>query len=896
MEIRLFRTPQQIQGRLLSLAGLFLFAYAISISLAPAVRVGAWTGEINWGVWLALATWAAVFALANQQVNKLLPEHDPYLLPVAGLLMGWGLMEISRLAPTFGLRQSAWLAAAMALFVLALRLPASLRYLRRYKYVWLTSGLVLAALTLVFGTNPMGSGPRLWLGCCGMYLQPSEPLKLLLVIYLSAYLADRQFVLPGRGGKSAGQWPGQLMPMLAPTLLMTGLALSIMIVQRDLGAATLFLFIYAVMVYLALGDVRILAIGALGVIVSAVAGYALYDLVRVRVDAWLNPWLDPSGRSFQIVQSLLAVANGGVFGRGPGLGSPGLVPVAHSDFILSAIIEETGLVGAVGLFLLVGLLVQRGLRLAINAPGTFRRLLAAGLSAQLAGQALLIIGGNLRLLPLTGVTLPFVSYGGSSLLFSCLSLLLLVRLSSEQRGASLALSDHRPYFQTGGALALGLLAAALLTGWWAVYRSPALLARTDNARRSIADRYVPRGALRDRQNRLITATSGKPGSYLRQTFYPDLGPIVGYTHPIYGQAGLEETLDPYLRGLVGYPETYVAWRLFLTGQPPLGLDVHLTIDLEQQRRLDSILGNQVGAAVLLNASSGEILALASHPGFDFNTLDQTWADLLVDQNAPLLNRTLQGLYPPGAALGPLLLAANNLQGTATANLAPVSLQSGDQTLVCALDVQDQSWARLVTAGCPNAVARLGELLGSQALLTLFKQSGLYQEPGLDLPAATSSEPQRIEDAFRAGVGLPGLNSDEQPALKISPVQLALALTPLSNNGMQPTPHLVLGYQDPQGAWQVLPGNKADLPVLSSSHARSAAEALADPVLPVWSSLSYLAGDPQTGTHGLTWYTAGTLPAWQAAPLVLVVLLEDSNPQLALDIGQAMVREVLAINP
>jgi cell division protein FtsW (lipid II flippase) len=895
LEIQPFRTPQQIQGRLLSLAGLFLFAYATSISLSPSVRVGTWTGEINWSVWISLAAWTAVFALVNQQVNKILPEHDPYLLPAAGLLMGWGLLEISRLAPTFGLRQSAWLVAAMALFILALRLPAGLRYLRRYKYVWLTSGLVLAALTLVFGTNPMGSGPRLWLGCCGMYLQPSEPLKMLLVIYMAAYLADRQFILPGLEGNSSSLWPGRLVPMLAPTLLMTGLALSIMIVQRDLGAATLFLFIYAVMVYLALGDIRILAIGALGVVASAVAGYWLYDVVRVRVDAWLNPWLDPSGRSFQIVQSLLAVANGGVLGRGPGLGSPGLVPVAHSDFIFSAIVEETGLVGAVGLFLLVGLLVQRGLRLAINAPGTFRRLLAAGLSVQLAGQALLIIGGNLRLLPLTGVTLPFVSYGGSSLLFSCLTLLLLVKLSSEQHSAPVSLSDPRPYFQMGGVLALGLAAAALLTGWWAVYRSPELLARTDNARRSIADRYVLRGALRDRQNRLIIATSGKPSSYLRQSFYPDLGPITGYTHPVYGQAGLEEILDPYLRGLTGYPESYIVWQLFLTGSPPPGLDVRLTIDLEQQRRLDSHLSGRVGAAVLLNASTGEILALASHPGFDLNTLDQTWAELLVDQDAPLLNRTLQGLYPPGTALGPLLLAASELPGSAPANPAPVSLQNGDQALACALEVPDQTWAGLVAAGCPNAVARLGELLGSQALLTLYQRSGLYKEPGLDLPAATSSEPLKIEDALRAGIGLPGL-TDEQPALKISPVQLALALAPLSNSGILPAPHLVLGYLDPQGNWQVLPGMLDDQPVFTPASAHNAAEALADPVLPVWRSLSHLRGDPQTGASSLTWYTAGTLPSWQAAPLVLVVLLEDGNPQIAQEIGQAIIREVLAINP
>ena len=171
------------------------------------------------------------------------------------------------------------------------------------------------------------------MGCCGIYFQPSELLKLLLIVYLAAYLADRPV---------ESSPPSRLLPLLIPTLILTGLALLLLIFQRDLGTAAIFLVLYAVIVYSGTGDYRVLIFSILVLILAAIVGYALFDVVDLRVDAWINPWLDPSGRSYQIVQSLLAVANGGLIGRGPGMGNPGLVPIAQSDFIFSAISEESG--------------------------------------------------------------------------------------------------------------------------------------------------------------------------------------------------------------------------------------------------------------------------------------------------------------------------------------------------------------------------------------------------------------------------------------------------------------------------------------------------------------------------------------------------------------------------
>ncbi len=638
-------SPEQIQSRLLRIAGVFLFLYSIILTLAPAARERTWAVDYNWNQWLGLAVWLIIFTLLHFQTRSKLPDADPYILPIAALLTGWGILTIFRLIPTFGMRQTVWLLFCGIVFVLGLRLAPSLQFLRRYKYIWLTSGLLITALTIIFGVDPGGGTERAWLGCCGIYFQPSEPLKLLLVIFLAAYLADR---LP---------LSLRALPLLTPTAIVLIVALLLLVVQRDLGTASIFIFLFTIIYFVASGKKRILIISLAVLLVATLAGYFFFDLIRLRVDAWLNPWLDPSGRSFQIVQSLMAVANGGTSGRGPGLGSPSLVPVAISDFIFSAIAEETGLVGTLGMLTLIGLFAARGIRIALHAPDSFRRILAAGLTAYISAQSILIIGGNIRLLPLTGVTLPFVSYGGSSLLTSFLALLILLIISSQPDEEPASLPKPQPYLILAGLIGIGLFSLAIMNAWWAVWRGPAVLERTDNARRSIADRYVKRGSIVDSHEVPINITTGNSGEYLRTYLYPELAPVTGYTNPVYGQSGLESSLDQYLRGLQGNPASSIWWDHLVYGQPPPGLNVRLSLDLEIQQQADELLGTHDGAIVLLNASSGEILAMASHPTFDPNNLDAQATSLLQDPKSPLLNRAAQGVYPPGNALEPFFQAA-----------------------------------------------------------------------------------------------------------------------------------------------------------------------------------------------------------------------------------------------
>lgn len=814
------------QSRLLNLAALALALYSLALSLAPLVRARSLQADIAWQHWLGFFAWLGLFNLVHRTSTRRLPKRDPLLLPVAGLLMGWGLLTIYRLFPAFGLRQTGWMVFSMMVFVAGLRLSSNLRYLRHYKYLWLSGGLLLAALTLILGTNPLGYGPRMWLGCCGIYLQPSEPLKLLLVIYLAAYLADRfslsAFGAPTKPGAARIQKPA-LLPLLLPTLVMTGMALLVLLIQRDLGTASIFLFLYSVMVYIASGRRRVLLVAGVSLAIGSLAAYWLFDVVKLRINAWINPWLDPAGQSYQIVQSLIAVANGGLTGRGPGLGDPGLVPIPHSDFIFTAIFEESGLAGAIVLIGLIALLAGRAVRSALNSADPFQRYLAAGLAAYLGGQSILIIGGNLRMLPLTGVTLPFVSYGGSSLLVSVLSLLLLCLINNSQATQPALRPDPRPLLHLGTLLLAGLACATLVSVWWAVVRGPDLLTRTDNPRRAISDQTVRRGAILDRNDQPINLSEGEPGQYTRVARYTALGPVAGYTDPIYGQAGMEASLDEILRGIQGNPLPLIWWNLLVYGQPPPGIDLRTSLDLSLQTSADQLLQGNKGALVLLNASNGEILAMASHPTFNANRIQELGESLLQNPDSPLLNRAAQGLYPAGSALEPLLLA----EQIQPANLNP-----------------DQ-W------------------------VTLLGKYGMYTSPLLMLPVASSTAP--------SGQAASTARSD----LQASPLQIALAAASLSNNGVRPGPKLVTAIKEPERGWVLQPTLASSQRLFSEAQAKAAASKLAVSGQLFWQSLAVTS----LGDEVITWWLGGTLPEWNGAPLTLVVLLEEDNPTLAEEIGQ-----------
>lgn len=382
--------------------------------------------------WMGLIVWGACAALGSLALDRLLPRRDPLPFALAMLMSGWGLVAIERVAPNFAERQTLWLAVSAAALVIVAALPDVLRLLRAYRYTLLVLGLALLVGTILLGTNPSGQAgaPELWLGFGSIFFQPSEPLKIILVAFLASYLSEQYPVLRAEGIDLGGRL--RFSPRIyGPILLMWGISVVILIWQRDLGTAILFFVVFLVLLYVASGNTLLLLAGAGLVALAGTAAYWLFSVVQLRVDIWINPWPEANTRAYQIVQSLMAFAAGGIFGQGVGQGAPSYIPVVHSDFVFAAIGEEWGLLGVIVVIACFAALVMRGLRIAVLQGGRpFHTLLTVGLSAVVGLQSLLIMGGVLKLIPLTGVTLPYFSYGGSSLLTNFVIIALILRLSA----------------------------------------------------------------------------------------------------------------------------------------------------------------------------------------------------------------------------------------------------------------------------------------------------------------------------------------------------------------------------------------------------------------------------------------------------------------------------------
>jgi cell division protein FtsW (lipid II flippase) len=380
-----------------------------------------------WPVYAVAATFGVVHLVLVSTGHR----SDEVVLPVVACLAGIGIVLVTRLVPDAAPRQATWGGLGAIGAVVVACGPWETRRLERFKYAVLVAGIGLVAVTLVAGRDLNGSGDRLWLGLFGYVFQPSELLKVLLVTFLAGYLAEKREVILVAPTRTLGM-PIPPLAYLVPVVVMWGGCLVLLVVQRDLGSALLFYGTFLAMLYVSIGRVRYVLASLAVFGVAAVACYYLFAHVRLRVEVWLNPWVDPQGRSYQIVQAMYAMASGGLGGRGLGNGYPLYVPAVHTDYPFVAFAEEAGLAGSLALLLMYAILSVAGLGIALRARDQYRQLLATGLVSLIALQAVTIIGGNVRMMPLTGVTLPFVSYGGSSMLASWLIIGLLLRTSHEE--------------------------------------------------------------------------------------------------------------------------------------------------------------------------------------------------------------------------------------------------------------------------------------------------------------------------------------------------------------------------------------------------------------------------------------------------------------------------------
>ena len=374
-----------------------------------------------------------VYLAAHLVARFTVPHADPYLLPMAGLLTAIGVTEIYRLEPANAFRQGLWVIVGVGFFALTLwLLRRDYRRLESYKYLFGLSAITLLALPALPIIGETVNGARLWVAVGPLQFQPGELAKIMLIVFLAGYLREKREVLAQGRPKDFG-----------PLLLIWGGAMLVLVQTNDLGSALLYFGIFLAMLYVATGRALFVALGAALFVGGAAGVYQITPRVQERINTWLNPWDDPHGAGYQIVQSLYSVGNGGFGGSGLGKGTfestsgEAFIPYLNTDFIYSALAQELGLVGTAALLLVFMLIVARGMRIALLAQDGFSKLLAAGLTFGFALQTFIIVGGVLRLIPLTGITLPFVSYGGSSVVanFILLALLMLISHRSALRGS-----------------------------------------------------------------------------------------------------------------------------------------------------------------------------------------------------------------------------------------------------------------------------------------------------------------------------------------------------------------------------------------------------------------------------------------------------------------------------
>ena len=427
-------------------AELFLLVLALAVGIGAYAAVGIGVeGEVPADI-LAYGGWlAALVVVAHVAVRLVAPYADPVLLPLVAALNGLGLAIIHRLdlayeaqgvKHDYAQQQLIWMTLGVGLFVATLVLLRDHRVLQRFTYTTGLAAIVLLLLPLVPGLGKTINGARIWIGVGPFSFQPGEVAKVLLVAAFAGYLVLHRdaLALAGKRVLFVDLPRGR---DLGPVLAMWIVSLGILVFQRDLGSSLLFFGLFLIMLYVATERPGWLVVGGGLFLAGAYAAYTLFGHVAQRVDVWLNPFTyyadEKGGLSFQPVEAMFGMAWGGLIGRGFGDGTPERIPYANSDFVLAAIGEELGLTAVIAVVLMYGLIVERALRAALVCRDGFGKLLATGLAGVFALQVFVVIGGVMSLIPLTGLTTPFLSYGGSSLVANWVIIALLLRISDQAR-------------------------------------------------------------------------------------------------------------------------------------------------------------------------------------------------------------------------------------------------------------------------------------------------------------------------------------------------------------------------------------------------------------------------------------------------------------------------------
>jgi len=398
--------------------------------------------------------------VAHLSLRWLAPQADPVLLPLAALLNGMGYVFIAGLNHGEASAQAVWTGVGVTAFVVTLAVCPRAINLERYRYSLALVGVILLLLPLAPHIGEDINGARLWVHLGPLSFQPEEFAKLALGIFFASVLAERAELL-ATGTRRFGRWLVLEPKYLAPLLAAWGVSLLVLLAENDLGSSFLFFALFVGLLWVATGRAAYLVVGAVLFIGGAVFALDVIHHAQTRVQAWLDPWAHFATSGYQIIEGWFALGAGGMWGLGPGQGNPGIIPEASTDFIFAAIGEEIGLVGVSALLIAYLLMVGSGLRVAVRSQRSFTKLLATGFSLLIAVQVFVVVGGITRLIPITGITLPFVSYGGSSLVSNYILLAILLRISNDN-ATEQALAAERAVGANSTAFAQGYDGAAAL--------------------------------------------------------------------------------------------------------------------------------------------------------------------------------------------------------------------------------------------------------------------------------------------------------------------------------------------------------------------------------------------------------------------------------------------------
>ena len=693
-----------------------LIASAFPVTLLYALYVAGTGAALSFQTLAVPIGLFAAFTAAHIAARIFAPGADPAILPVVFLLSGIGITFVTRLAPSLAMSQLIILFASIALMIITLALVKNLDIVKRYKYTFGAIGILLLILPMFIGTEIYGS--KLWIRIGSFTIQPGEFAKIFIVLFLAGYLSENRELLSISSHSILGFKVPRLR-LLTPLFLVWGVCLLVVVFERDLGSALLFYTIFLMMLYAATGRVSYVVIGFFLLGVGAVGAYHFLSHVQVRFQVWLNPFADAQNKGYQIVQSLYSLADGGLFGVGVGKGLAKLIPIVESDFIFSAIGEEMGLLGGAAVLLGFMLFAVRGLTTAARAKSDLAAFTATGLTAAISFQAFLIVGGVTKLIPLTGVTLPFMSQGGSSLLASFIIVALLMRAGDEATGRSVELagtgistalpdsavagastSKNGTRFFTGstGTAAgsharpnsrmrrrlldtpesgvLGRVALAkrltvtvfVFTGLFAilignltyvqVFQAKNIQNMSSNNHTIMRAAYVKRGSIITSDGvTLAESVQNADGTYSRS--YPNgnlAAHTVGYYSTQYGSTGIEASMNETLTG----SRDYSSWKNAvnsLAGITQPGNTVKLTINSSIQQAAEQALAGKKGAIVVLDPRTGAVLAKASAPSYDHSNIDELMGENSNAAEGSLVDRTTQSLYTPGSTFKVVTLAA-----------------------------------------------------------------------------------------------------------------------------------------------------------------------------------------------------------------------------------------------